>query len=60
MADKTSSVSFNLGGIGYAAAAVLSYVHNHSILWAILHGSLTWFYVGYALLTRTSLASLIH
>ncbi|MFY9141597.1 hypothetical protein [Sulfuricurvum sp.] len=33
---------------GTALAIVISYDHNHSILWAILHGFLSWFYVIYA------------
>lgn len=33
--------------MGSALAMVLSYNLNHSILWAILHGILSWFYVIY-------------
>ena len=32
---------------GSALAIVLSYVEHKSILWAILHGILGWFYVVY-------------
>jgi hypothetical protein len=33
---------------GSALAIAVSYSHNHSILWAILHGCFSWFYVVYA------------
>jgi len=36
------SVSF-----GTALAVVISYTNNHSILWAIIHGLFSWFYVIY-------------
>jgi hypothetical protein len=35
---------------GCALAIAISYVHNHSILWAIIHGLLSWLYVIYAAL----------
>jgi hypothetical protein len=35
---------------GCALAIAISYVHNHSILWAIIHGILSWIYVIYAAL----------
>lgn len=34
-------------GFGCALAMVISYVTNHSILWAIFHGLLSWLYVIY-------------
>jgi hypothetical protein len=34
-------------GFGCALAMVISYVANKSILWAILHGIFSWFYVVY-------------
>ena len=37
-------------GFGSALAMVISYAHNHSILWAIIHGILSWIYVVYAAL----------
>jgi hypothetical protein len=42
------------GGItlGSALAMILSYSLNHSVLWAILHGLLGWFYVIYYLLAH--------
>lgn len=35
---------------GCALAIAISYVHNHSILWAIIHGIFSWLYVIYAAL----------
>lgn len=52
--------SVEISGIGTALAAVMSYIHNHSIVWAIIHAFCGWIYVAYAVLTRTSLANLIH
>ena len=37
---------------GSALAMVISWSQNHSILWAIVHGILSWFYVIYYALTR--------
>jgi hypothetical protein len=37
---------------GSALAIVISWSQNHSILWAIVHGILSWFYVIYYALTR--------
>ncbi len=34
-------------GIGSALAVVMSFQLNHSILWAALHGVLSWLYVIY-------------
>lgn len=34
-------------GFGCALAMAISYVENHSILWAIFHGFFGWFYVIY-------------
>lgn len=41
-------------GLGYGAAAamVLSYSANHSILWMLIHGWLSWIYVIYFALFR--------
>ncbi len=38
----TSGITF-----GTALAIAISYSHNHSILWAIIHGALSWIYVIY-------------
>jgi hypothetical protein len=32
---------------GIALAIVISYTANHSILWAIVHGFFSWFYIIY-------------
>lgn len=37
---------------GSALAIVISWSQNHSILWAIIHGILSWLYVIYYALTR--------
>ncbi len=37
---------------GSALAIAISWSTNHSILWAIIHGILSWFYVIYYALTR--------
>jgi len=37
---------------GTALAIAISWSQNHSILWAIVHGILSWFYVVYFALTR--------
>ncbi|SCB35207.1 hypothetical protein GA0061098_1006320 [Bradyrhizobium shewense] len=39
-------------GFGSALAIAISYTNNHSILWAIIHGILGWFYVIFAALFR--------
>ncbi|MCU0785218.1 MAG: hypothetical protein MUF81_14445 [Verrucomicrobia bacterium] len=38
--------------LGTAIAVACSWTRNRSILWAMLHGSLTWIYVIYFALTR--------
>ena len=35
-------------GFGSALAITISWSANHSILWAILHGLFSWFYVIYS------------
>ncbi len=39
-------------GLGSALAITISWSINKSILWAILHGLLSWVYVVYYALTR--------
>jgi hypothetical protein len=39
---------------GSALAITISWSQWHSILWAILHGICSWFYVIYFVLTRRS------
>ena len=40
-------------GFGSALAIAISYVNNHSILWAIIDGLLGWIYVVYFALFRS-------
>lgn len=42
-----SKTALNGVGVGVVLAIVISWSVNHSILWAILHGILNWFYVIY-------------
>ncbi|MEI6486668.1 MAG: hypothetical protein WCO11_10425 [Sphingomonadales bacterium] len=37
---------------GSALAIAISWSQNHSLLWAIIHGILSWLYVVYYALTR--------
>ena len=39
-------------GFGGALAIVISYTAHKSVLWAIIHGVFSWFYVVYFVLTR--------
>ena len=39
-------------GLGSAVAVVLSWHRNRSILWMVIHGILSWFYVIYFAMTR--------
>ncbi len=50
-ASQTVYVSNGIG-LGAAIAVVCSWQRNRSILWAILAGIFTWFYVIYFALTR--------
>ena len=43
----TNGISF-----GTALAIVISYTHNKSVLWAIIHGLFSWLYVIYFLIIR--------
>jgi hypothetical protein len=38
---------------GSALAIAISYNANHSIIWAIIHGLLSWLYVAYFALFRS-------
>ncbi len=49
--EKTIYVSNGIG-IGAALAIVSSWQRNRSLLWAILAGIFSWFYVIYFALTR--------
>ena len=39
-------------GFGSALAIAISFTTHESVLWAIIHGFFSWFYVIYFLLTR--------
>lgn len=39
-------------GFGTALAIAISWNAHHSIVWAIVHGCLSWFYVIYFAVTR--------
>lgn len=52
VATQTVSATQTGIGIGSAIAIVCSWQRNRSILWAILAGILSWFYVIYFALTR--------
>jgi hypothetical protein len=52
LARQSVSVTQTGIGIGAAIAIVCSWQRNRSILWAILAGILSWFYVIYFALTR--------
>jgi len=52
---STSREVVNRGvGLGSVIAVTASWSRNASILWAILHGILSWLYVIYFALTRSS------
>ena len=50
--NQTGQVIQTGVGIGSVIAVVCSWQRNRSILWAILAGILSWFYVFYFALTR--------
>ncbi len=53
IASQTTHTVTQTGiGLGSAIAVVCSWQRNRSILWAILAGVLSWFYVIYFALTR--------
>lgn len=51
---RTYTTSATRAGIGFgsALAITISWSLHKSILWAIIHGVLSWFYVIYYILTR--------
>lgn len=51
MSDRYSPVRAGVG-FGSALAMVISWSVNKSILWTIIHGIFSWFYVIYYALTR--------
>jgi hypothetical protein len=46
MGNRTSAAKAGIG-FGSSLAMILSFQLNHSILWAIVHGICSWFYVAY-------------
>lgn len=48
---RTSAARAGIG-LGSAIAVAISWSVNKSILWAVVHGVLSWFYVIYFALTR--------
>lgn len=50
--DSTTIVTSGGIGLGSAIAVVCSWQRNKSILWAILAGIFSWFYVIYFAITR--------
>ncbi len=52
LATQTVNITQTGIGIGAAIAIVCSWQRNRSILWAILAGVLSWFYVIYFALSR--------
>jgi ABC-type Fe3+-siderophore transport system permease subunit len=52
MVSMQRTVIENGVGLGVVLAVVLSWHRNRSILWAMLHGIFSWFYVIYFAATR--------
>lgn len=52
MSNKAQAVGAAKAGLGFGGvlAIIISWSVNHSILWAIIHGFLGWFYVIYYVL----------
>lgn len=48
MSSVKSNAASTGVSFGCALAIAISYAHNHSILWAIIDGILSWIYVVYA------------
>ena len=51
MSKKKEAVRSGIG-FGSALAIVISWSQHQSILWAVIHGALSWFYVIYHAITR--------
>ena len=45
--DSKKGCSWRLPLAGVTVAVCVSWIFNHSVLWAIFHGFLNWFYVAY-------------
>ena len=52
MSDKRYAVASSGITFGSALAMVLSFSINKSVLWAIIHGLFSWFYVIYYVLFK--------
>ena len=52
MSSKSSSTVSSGIGFGAALAITISWSLHKSILWAIIHGCFSWFYVIYYMLNR--------
>lgn len=52
MAQRTEIIRHG-ASFGAALAIAISWSVNKSILWAVIHGVFSWFYVIYYALTRT-------
>jgi hypothetical protein len=46
MSNQSDAATAGIG-FGSALAMILSFQLNHSILWAVVHGVCSWFYVAY-------------
>ena len=51
MRERYNAVKTGIG-FGTALAIAISWSVNHSIMWAIIHGLLSWIYVIYYAVTR--------
>ena len=51
MSNVSAKATVDGLSFGAALAMVISYTHNHSILWAIIDGLLSWLFVIYAAVT---------
>lgn len=51
---RSASYSATKAGIGFgsALAITISWSLHKSVLWAIIHGFFSWFYVAYYVITR--------
>ena len=50
--NVSTSSGIGIYGFGSALAMTISWSLHHAILWAILHGVCSWFYVIYYAITR--------
>ena len=52
MSNRSGAAQAGIG-LGAAIAVAVSWSLHKSILWAVIHGVLSWFYVIYYVITRT-------